>query len=589
MRTHVLLLLCCVAASWAAVTEVSDSDIQEGSSVVWETGDTLLLTERVYVESGAVLTIEPGVVVKGKYYSAPESEEGEFVEWPKIAALIISRGGKIIARGTAEEPIIMTTERDDLIGDYDKSALSPRYLGMWGGLVICGNAPVSIPNADEGQLAFLSSSDNRAAYGGTDPEDSSGVLEYVSVRYAGTNEFTVDGGEDPDWHHDACEFAGITFAGVGSKTHIGFVDAYNCKDDAIRFLGGTARAKYLSAGFCGDNSFDFDQGYAGELQYLFALQIGYNRNLLKVDGEAIAYHGGRDPGDKQVTAPAILNAGYFADAKLAPFMLDIAGGGRYANSFFYNVLPGRLHHYSWPLLQTGEVKLSNNLFGKFVDSKFNLNWDFFTTDDTLKLHLIRNYNSVLKKRDATQMPDSMQFRVASFAERIEGYLDFHHADEEMTDPDELWPGDSIESEFFDKQACFKGPFDPTAARSWIRGWTGIDFYGYLSREDKAYMDGLPCQQSRVASRVFDTRTAASVSIASKSGALQLRVALPRPVGYSVTLYSAAGKKLYDSGVLQGVAGLNQHDVSAVSLAAGVYVCRVAAPGLRVQRSISVMQ
>ena len=196
--------------------------------------NTYILDGYVVVQAGQVLTIEAGTVVKGAAGSGVDA-----------AALIVARDGQIMADGTADCPIIMTYEADPLDGSvaYDTR-------GQWGGLVILGNATTNF--GGPAQVEGIPSDNDQAVYGGEDDADNSGVLRYVSVRHGGAELGAAN------------EINGITFAGVGAGTIVENVEVVSNLDDGIEFFGGAVSVKNAVVAFCGDDSFDWDQGYHGD-------------------------------------------------------------------------------------------------------------------------------------------------------------------------------------------------------------------------------------------------------------------------------------------------------------------------------------
>lgn len=188
---------------------------------------TYILKGYVYVTEGATLTFESGCVVKSDI-----TEKG---------ALIIERGAKLIADGTAANPIVFTSGK----------AAGSRAPGDWGGIILLGKAPTNRPldpaPTIEGGVA--------RQYGGTDPLDESGILRYVRIEFAG---IAAEPGS---------EINGLTCGGVGSGTIIENVMVSFGNDDAYEFFGGTVNAKRLIAFATADDDFDFDFGYTGKLQY----------------------------------------------------------------------------------------------------------------------------------------------------------------------------------------------------------------------------------------------------------------------------------------------------------------------------------
>lgn len=230
------------------------------ANTTWTADNTYLLNGYVFVTPGAALTIQPGTVVKAKQSSGTGA-----------AALVISKGAKIFANGTAESPIIFTSELDELNGN-----LTPSDTALWGGVVILGNATIN--SRADGQASgspvqdqvegFSVTGDDTAliTFGGTDDADNSGSFRYVSIRHGGAVIGTAN------------EINGLTLGGVGSGTTIEYVEVFANKDDGFEFFGGTVSPRYLVAAFGNDDGFDFDQGYRGTLQFGFVLH-GF------VDGE----------------------------------------------------------------------------------------------------------------------------------------------------------------------------------------------------------------------------------------------------------------------------------------------------------------
>ncbi len=179
----------------------------------------------VYVKEGATLTIPAGTIIKSHIIDK--------------GAIIVERGAKIIAEGTASQPIVFTSGMPQ----------GQRRPGDWGGIIILGKAPTnrsSEPTIEGGV--------NRN-YGGTNPNDTSGILKYVRIEFAGIASAP------------GSEINGLTLGGVGSGTVIENVMVSYGNDDAFEFFGGTVNAKNLIAWSCLDDDFDFDYGYTGKIQF----------------------------------------------------------------------------------------------------------------------------------------------------------------------------------------------------------------------------------------------------------------------------------------------------------------------------------
>lgn len=204
---------------------------------------TYVLKGFIHVANGATLTILPGTKIVGDYETVGSS-------------LFVLRGAKLQAVGTAELPIVFTSERPD----------GQRRPGDWGGLVIVGNGIVNrtgeIDIEGTGTVTGTTSGTNyRVAYsGGTDNGDSSGELRYVRVEFAGYA---------PSLNNELNSF---TFGAVGSGTKLSYLQALSGLDDNYEWFGGAVDAKFLVSYESGDDHFDMSEGYSGRLQYLIAFQ-----------------------------------------------------------------------------------------------------------------------------------------------------------------------------------------------------------------------------------------------------------------------------------------------------------------------------
>ena len=192
-------------------------------------GNDPTVTDVPAKNSGPTLTIQPGTVIYGE-----KATKG---------TLIIQRGAKIIAEGTATSPIVFTSE----------SAVGTKEPGDWGGLVICGrasnNQPGGVFELEGGYKAFSG--------GGTSPDnaDNSGSLKYVRIEYAGVP-------VNPNQ-----EVNSLTLGAVGSETKIEYVMCTYGLDDSFEWFGGTVNAKYLIAYKGLDDDFDVDFGFSGFVQF----------------------------------------------------------------------------------------------------------------------------------------------------------------------------------------------------------------------------------------------------------------------------------------------------------------------------------
>jgi len=225
------------------------SNITENTT--WESGKVYTLESRIAVVSGVTLLIEPGVIVKGQAGTGANA-----------TALLIARGGRILAEGTADSPIIFTSIADEIMpGEIASPNLDPDLNGLWGGLLILGNAPISADAASM-QIEGIPASDPNGLYGGTNGADNSGVLKYVSIRHGGAN---IGEGN---------EINGLTLGGVGSETVIENIEIVGNQDDGIEWFGGTVSVRNAIVWNAGDDAIDTDMSWAGTLDNFAVISPG---------------------------------------------------------------------------------------------------------------------------------------------------------------------------------------------------------------------------------------------------------------------------------------------------------------------------
>ena len=247
MTLVTLLGACALSACSDGTDDGGLEPIQPGSATLtaditsnrtFRAETTYTLSGFIHVNEGATLTIEAGTKIVGDF-EVPGS------------SLIVLPGGRIRAMGTAEKPIVFTSERP----------VGQRQAGDWGGLIIVGRGIVnrSNPTILEGSGANTSNPAVNYA-GGTDNNDSSGELHYVRVEFAGY-------ATAPD-----NELNSFTFAAVGAGTQIDHLQSLYGLDDSFEWFGGAVDAKYLVSYESGDDHFDMSEGYVGRLQHLIGYQ-----------------------------------------------------------------------------------------------------------------------------------------------------------------------------------------------------------------------------------------------------------------------------------------------------------------------------
>ncbi len=270
----------------AVVGGATDGDLLSPNTVL-TCDKTYLLDNKIYVQDGKSLTIQPGTVIKGVSTGTTAAAN----------AILVNRGGKIFANGSASCPIVFTAFDDQLDGTY---ALTNK--GKWGGIILLGKAKNNLTTAanysaagtvgfagtalnsgsvtlSTGQVipsgynggdgvgfieGFLAA-DARNLYGMPvgyeDDNDNSGIMRYVSIRHAGA---TVGANN---------EINGLTLGSVGRGTTLEYIEVVSNDDDGIEFFGGTVNLKYATVMFNNDDAFDYDQGWRGKGQFWFGVKL----------------------------------------------------------------------------------------------------------------------------------------------------------------------------------------------------------------------------------------------------------------------------------------------------------------------------
>jgi hypothetical protein len=202
-------------------------------STTWTANHTYLISGLVYVAAGATLTIEPGTVIKGDATIANSS-------------LIITKGAKLNAIGTVDQPIVFTSSK----------SLATRAIGDWGGVILLGRASYNGVGGVS-NIEGIAASTNTEFGGGATPNDNdnSGTLKYVRIEFGGYI-FATDK-----------EINGLTMGAVGRGTTIDYVQCSFINDDAFEWFGGTVNCSHLVAYRCLDDNFDTDNGFSGSVQF----------------------------------------------------------------------------------------------------------------------------------------------------------------------------------------------------------------------------------------------------------------------------------------------------------------------------------
>lgn len=552
---------------------VIDGDANLSSS------DQYILTEITYVVNGK-LTIPAGTIIRGEQTTGSNNDPG---------ALVITRTAQIDAQGTAGNPVVFTTAAIDVggiaglpdrVGGDDSNASTdyvefdsgihdensfldsnpignplPPYLGfatdarysqpdnileyrgMWGGLIINGNAPTSISEINGGIITATTLADSVAApsqlddpfegyiegiapgvsgelgvYGGRNPHDSSGSLRFVSIRHGGSD------------IGDGNEINGLTMGAVGDGTRIEFIEVYANADDAFEWFGGTVNCRNLVSLFNNDDSFDIDEGYSGHGQFFLSLTLDDNKNgnnAAEHDGtdalfESVGVAGLDSEGDNgggiYLTHTTIYNATYIgagAAQNTAPdsgfntaFKLRDSWGGGYFNSIIsdFGGYAIQLESDITARYDVGDVSFRSNMFYNFAKD----GGTFDATPTAAELAVLGDKTVAADSRaegilanTGTNAANAANFalntiNVDPFALRRNGLVNPFGADidpkfdirdglDPRGDPSVSGVTNDLEpvlATFFTNVA-YKGAFNPTAVSLWTDGWTAAAGLGIL--------------------------------------------------------------------------------------------------------------
>lgn len=410
-----------------------------------------LLKGQVFVRNGQTLTIEPGTVIFGDRRTR--------------GTLIIDRGGKIIARGTATQPIVFTSVVEEGLRDR----------GDWGGLVILGNAACNqVDPAIEGidpPVYFGANPANNNSANTANNTESSGELRYVRVEFAGI-ELSPNN-----------ETNSITMGGVGSGTIMEYCMVSYGGDDGFEWFGGTNNGKYLISFAMWDDDFDVDFGWSGNVQ--FGLAIRYPGYADQSGSNGFETDNGPNDNDVQPYTDGVFsNITIIGPIKQgtsisnANFQHAIDARRRTALSIFNSFFTGfpRGLRFNQPSVltnyQNGTGVMANNILiapssanryfagsGMVVDSVRNYweanNQTFAVISDSTHNHWGLNPNVFFGNRLPNQYSGAT-FTIAAGKPLLTGASFTNAKFNEAT-----------RANFFDKNVTFRGAFGTT---DWTAGW-----------------------------------------------------------------------------------------------------------------------
>ena len=562
----IISLFIAVSAYAQTTVNISNSELLESQDYTWTKDNVYLLQDMVFVKPNSRLYIQEGTVVKGALGDGNEA-----------TGLVITIGAQIFAEGTADEPIIFTSEIDDLNG-----SLTELDRGLWAGLVVLGDAPTNNATEDGTKLIEgvneIANPESYASYGGDDLNDNSGVIRYVSIRHTGINVGDVAGNE----------IQGLTMGGVGSGTTVEYVESFASNDDGFEFFGGTVNTKYLVSAFNTDDAFDWDEGFQGSHQFWFAIQSPGNAN----DGYGRVAEQDGATGDENTTPfahPVIANATYLGAGQDATpnagdgsqlLLFRDNTGGEYYNSIFSDhaglavtiEASGKVAGFDAKTrLAEGDLILQNNLWYGFGAG--NTIVEFAGGED--QAHT-RDYLS--DAANANRVADPVLEGISRIADS-NGLDPRPKSGSPALDASAV---KTIDNEFI-TSTDYVGAFADNYL--WIQSWTALDAHGYVSNlsvsndEESIISEELPTvvQLHQNFPNPFNPST-------------QISFILPEAQQVSLVVYDMLGREVAVLARQQMMpAGSTTFNFDASGLSSGMYIYRLISNTLVITKKMTLIK
>ena len=519
------------------------------ANTTWSASNVYVLDGLIFVHSGVTLTIEAGTIIKGKLQANITTGDG-------ASALIVRRGAYIIANGAADAPIIFTSELDDISNPNDLGIDDKQ---LWGGLILLGKAVTNQPTTDN-QIEGIPTTED-ALFGGTDDNDSSGVIRYVSVRHGG---FSISGVEGD-------EINGITFGAVGSRTVVEYVEVFANFDDGYEWFGGTVNVKYLVSAFCGDDGIDWDMGFRGKGQYWFVIQSSTEA------GRGGELDGGDDNETGQpYAAPQLSNATWIGAGATS---VGVGGDGNDYGLYFRDNSGGKV----WNSILTDFVANSGAVYVEDLasgeDSRSRLDggdlvlnnniWWGFSNGNTLESVAPQNFLQTYLTSNNNQVADP---EIMSISRTNDGNLNPR--------PNPSGPagsGAAVLTDPFFTQTTYFGAFDPNAPL-WTNGWTALSSTGVSGVKEDQISDLTPSQFNLTQNypNPFNPTTRISYS-------------LPFSSNVKLTIYNSLGQVV--EVLADGFRNAGTYEITweASNLSSGIYIYTMQSENSIVTRKMTLLK
>jgi len=219
---------------------VLNGELKAGDNITLDASKVYYLTGKLQINEGAKLTIPAGTKI--------------IANGGTSSFIAVAQGGQIFVNGTASNPVVFTAERKEP--------------GAWGGVVLCGKAPINKAKTASAEVSELT-------YGGDVANDNSGTIRYARIEYAGAA------------YNSEKEFNGLSLFGVGSATTIEYVQLHEGADDGIEFFGGTVNTKYIVSNGNEDDQFDWTEGWSGNNEFWYGKEgLGRGNRGIEADNNS---------------------------------------------------------------------------------------------------------------------------------------------------------------------------------------------------------------------------------------------------------------------------------------------------------------
>jgi hypothetical protein len=527
----------------AAMIDITSDSIPAGQTKTWSASNKYILHGKVCVEAGAELIIPAGTMVLGDLGTGAN-----------VSMLVICRDGKLFAQGTSANPVVFTSVADTMGVPLPISNLTR---GLWGGLVILGRAhlnepggvgvfpDITIPATDTAKYRFGDSTN-------VNDHDTSGILQYVSIRFAGAS--------------DVATVKGFSLEAVGDGTLVDHVENFECGDDGVNLLGGSVNIKYLASAFNAGDAVYYDEGYRGKMQFIFAIQDTISGGSSNGCMSKIETNATKIANSNAYSAPftfgQIYNATYVGtgisnkDTWKYKYGIYYKKGG--AGKFINSILT-QCYNYG---VYIEDLGTADTLQGTNCRARFN--------EDSLVIT-----NNIFYGFGKGNSIDSITKGIPWLA----SYIDSTPNQNDLTDPQMGgfgWGRDglldprpsatgvamqnvaTVPNDGFFTQTAYRGAFDPSMGL-WASGWTQLATTGFF----KSTAVGVVVRQ---AEKVFS-----AIRITGKGNVRTLSWNQLNAGMTTIRLFSASGKlvRLFEN-TNQG-AGAHTVSISLKDFASGVYI------------------